>query len=70
MDTSALLTLIITVVYSVALLFTIITIIMDTSNSAKSLGYILVAIVIPVFGMVLYFSAGINYRKRKLYRGS
>lgn len=68
MDTSALITLIVTVVYVAAVLFTIITIIMDTSNSAKSLGYILVVIVIPVFGMVLYFSVGMNYRKRKLYR--
>ena len=68
MDTSTLLTLIITTVYVAAVLFTIITIIMDTSDSAKSLGYLLVAIVIPVVGMVLYFSVGMNYRKRKLYK--
>ncbi len=56
------------VMYVAALVFTIITIVVDTSNSAKSLGYILVIIVIPVVGMALYYSIGINYRKRKLYR--
>lgn len=68
MDTSSLITTIAGTLYGLLLAFTIITIIMDTRNSAKSLGYILVVLFLPLFGIIIYFSVGINYRKRKLYR--
>lgn len=68
MEIPALLTVLLSVIYGVALLVTIITIIMDTTNSAKSLGYLLVVIVVPIAGMILYYSVGVNYRKRKLYK--
>ncbi len=42
-------------------------IIYDTRTPTKTLGYLLLVIFVPVFGIVFYFSFGVNYRKRKLY---
>ena len=42
-------------------------IIYDTRSTTKTLAYLLVVIFIPVFGVIFYFSFGINYRKRKIY---
>lgn len=47
--------------------FTIIRIIMDTSNSAKTMAYILLVFLFPVGGSVIYFVFGVNYRRRKLF---
>lgn len=55
------------ILYFLIILGTIVRIIIDTDNSIKSLGYILVVIFLPIIGIILYFSIGINYRKRKLY---
>lgn len=42
-------------------------IIHDTRNTAKTLAYLLLVIFLPVAGIAVYFTVGINYRKRKLY---
>ena len=42
-------------------------IVYDTNSSIKTLAYLMLAIFVPVAGMVFYFTVGINYRKRKLY---
>ena len=39
----------------------------DTRNTAKTLAYLLLVIFVPVLGIVVYFSFGINYRKRRIY---
>ena len=39
----------------------------DTRSSTKALAYILFIVLVPVIGMLFYFSFGVNYRKRKLY---
>jgi cardiolipin synthase len=39
----------------------------DTRSGAKALAYILFIVLVPVVGILFYFSFGINYRKRKLY---
>ncbi len=57
-----------TVAYVILIAFTVIRIISDTENSAKSLGYLLMVMFLPVIGVILYFSLGENYRKRKLYK--
>lgn len=56
------------IIYFILVILTIIKIIYDTRNSAKSLAYILVVVFIPVVGMFIYFSFGENYRKRKFYQ--
>jgi cardiolipin synthase len=39
----------------------------DTRNTTKALAYILLTIFLPVVGVIVYFSIGINYRQRSLY---
>ncbi|MDR2122503.1 MAG: cardiolipin synthase [Flavobacteriaceae bacterium] len=59
---------IVTVFYVIAIFYAIIKIIKNTENSSKALGYLLVVIVLPVVGIILYFSIGVNYRLEKLYK--
>jgi cardiolipin synthase len=53
--------------YLLVLVAVCIRIIYDTSSTVKTLAYLLLAIYIPFVGMFIYFSLGINYRKRVLY---
>ncbi|WP_243396982.1 cardiolipin synthase [Flagellimonas pacifica] len=39
----------------------------ETRSSTKTLGYILFIVLVPIIGILFYFSFGVNYRKRKLY---
>lgn len=49
------------------MIFTGIRIILDTVNVSKALGYLLLTVLLPVVGSIVYFSLGVNYRKRKIY---
>ncbi|KAA3440891.1 cardiolipin synthase [Rufibacter hautae] len=42
-------------------------IIYDTGSTSKTLAYLLLAIFVPFVGIIIYFSFGINYKKRKIY---
>lgn len=53
--------------YVVLILFTSYRIIADTRSSTKSLAYLLTVIFVPVVGIIIYFSVGINYKKRQIY---
>lgn len=55
------------VVYVIILLLVIVRVLYDTESGSKTLAYLLFIILVPLVGMVFYFSFGINYRKRKLY---
>ncbi len=55
------------ILYVVVLVLVCLRIIYDTRSSTKTLAYMLVVIFLPVIGMIIYFSLGINYRKRKMY---
>lgn len=46
---------------------TIVRIIMDTNNSAKTMAYILLVFLFPIGGAIIYFAFGTNYRRRKLF---
>ncbi|MGM5630721.1 cardiolipin synthase [Apibacter raozihei] len=61
-------TLFITIIYSLFILYTVIKIIKDTESPAKALGYLLLVLVLPIIGAILYFSIGVNYRLEKLYK--
>ena len=56
--------LILILVYAAIVIFTIVRILLDTSTSSKSLAYVLLVLVVPVFGIIFYFSFGVNYRHR------
>jgi cardiolipin synthase len=60
--------LILEILYLLLLIFSCIRIIYDTRSAPKTLSYLLFAIFVPVVGIIFYFSVGINYRKRKMYR--
>src|SRR6185312_35702 len=55
------------VLYFIIMLLVILRVLYDTRSGSKTLAYILFIILIPVVGILFYFSFGINYRKRKLY---
>ena len=42
-------------------------IIYDTPSTAKALAYVLVVMFLPVIGIAIYYTVGLNYRKEKLY---
>lgn len=42
-------------------------VIYDTRSSTKTLAYLLLIVFLPVIGIVIYFSVGVNYRKNQLY---
>lgn len=48
-------------------IFTVIRIIRDTHNSAKTMAYILLVFLVPIAGSIFYFAFGTNYRRRKLF---
>lgn len=60
--------LIIEILYFMLLVFACTRIIYDTRSAPKTISYLLFAIFVPVIGIIFYFSVGINYRKRKMYR--
>lgn len=49
------------------MILVILRVLYDTRSAAKALAYILFIILVPIGGMVFYFSFGVNYRKRKMY---
>lgn len=42
-------------------------VIYDTQSTTKTLAYLLAVVFLPFIGIIIYFSIGINYRKRKIY---
>lgn len=59
--------LILILIYAAILIFTIVRILLDTSTSSKSLAYVLLVLAIPFFGVIFYFSFGVNYRHRRYH---
>ena len=54
-------------VYYIGIAVLIFSILLDNRNPSKTLGYVLVLIFLPVFGVIIYFYFGRDYRKRKLF---
>ncbi|HNW75594.1 MAG TPA: cardiolipin synthase [Bacteroidales bacterium] len=55
------------IVYILIVALVCLRIIYDTRSSSKTLAYLLLAIFVPVAGMLFYFIFGVNYRKRMIY---
>lgn len=55
------------VLYVVLLIITSYRIIIDTRSSTKTLAYLLTVIFVPFIGIIIYFSVGVNYKKREIY---
>jgi cardiolipin synthase len=58
---------ILTLIYVLILIGVTIRIIYDTENSAKTLSYLLLIFLVPVFGIIFYLFFGMNFRKRKIF---
>ena len=59
--------LIISTAYILLLVFVCFKILYDVHSTTKTFAYLIVTIVFPVIGMLIYFAIGANYRKNKLY---
>ncbi|QHL88179.1 cardiolipin synthase [Nibribacter ruber] len=55
------------ILYTAVLVLVCLRIVYDTRSTSKTLAYLLIAIFVPFLGMVVYFSFGINYKKRRIY---
>lgn len=54
-----------TAIYLILLIYTVIRILLDTHSTSKTLAYILLVVLVPGLGIILYYSVGINYRHKK-----
>src|SRR5690625_3651785 len=59
--------LIIEIIYLLIVVGVCLRVIYDTQSVNKSISYLLVVIFLPVIGILIYFTFGINYRNRKMY---
>jgi len=59
--------IILSIIYVLLIIATAVVIIYETDSNTKALGYLLAVLFLPVIGIIVYFSVGQNYRKRKLY---
>lgn len=59
--------ILIQIVYVILVFLVIAKVLYDTRSGTKALAYILFIILVPVLGIIFYFSFGINYRKKVLY---
>lgn len=59
--------LLLEIVYTLIVIAACLRIIYDTRSTTKTLAYLMLAVFLPVLGIIIYFCVGTNYRKRKLY---
>lgn len=55
------------IIYIFVIIAVLLRVIYDTQSVTKTLAYLLLVIFLPLIGIFIYFSFGINYRKNKLY---
>lgn len=55
------------IIYVILVVLVCARVVYDTQSTTKTLAYLLLVIFVPFAGIILYFSIGINYRKRKMY---
>jgi len=60
-----LLGIVLTFIYALVIIYSIVKILLNTHSTSKTLAYLLLVIVLPLVGVVIYFSFGINYRHKR-----
>ncbi len=55
------------IAYIIIVIIVSLHIIYNTPSTSKALAYVLIVIFIPVVGIPVYFTLGVNFRKKKLY---
>lgn len=58
---------ILAILYFVAILVVTIIIVNNEEGATKTLGYLTLIWFVPLFGVILYFSLGVNYRNNQMY---
>jgi cardiolipin synthase len=53
--------------YIALVIFVCLRILYDIQSTSKTFAYLLITVLLPGIGMVIYFAVGANYRKNKLY---
>ncbi|SHL88882.1 cardiolipin synthase [Mucilaginibacter sp. OK098] len=53
--------------YVFLVIFVCLRILYDIRSTSKTFAYLLITILVPVVGIIIYFAVGANYRKNKLY---
>jgi len=53
--------------YAVLVIFVCLRILYDIQSTSKTFAYLLVTLLLPGIGIIIYFAVGANYRKNKLY---
>jgi len=53
--------------YAALVIFVCLRILYDINSTSKAFAYLLVALLLPGLGIIIYFAVGANYRKNKLY---
>ena len=59
--------LILEILYVIILMLVSYRVIFDTENTTKALAYLMLVVFLPIIGILIYFSFGVNYRIRKMY---
>ncbi len=59
--------IVIEILYPLLIIAICINIILETSSSVKASAYVLLVLLIPLAGIAIYLSVGLNYRKRGIY---
>lgn len=62
-----LITWLVLILYTGAIIGVAVQVIYETTSPSKTLGYLLLIIFIPLLGVILYLSIGVNYRNRNMY---
>ena len=60
---------VVTILYYIAAVATVIYVILDNRSPLKTISWILVLLFLPVIGLVFYFYFGHNFKKEKLFAG-
>ncbi len=55
------------IVYVLIVIRVCLRILYDVNDETKTFGYLLIAVLLPVVGIIIYLAVGANYRKEKLY---
>ncbi|TSJ34906.1 cardiolipin synthase, partial [Mucilaginibacter corticis] len=55
------------ILYAAFVIFVCLRILYDINSTSKAFAYLLVVLLLPGIGMIIYFAVGANYRKNKLY---
>ena len=58
-------TILLSIFYIIILIYTVFRILLDTHSTSKTLAYLLLVFIFPIFGVIFYFSFGRNYRHPK-----